>query len=633
MTAIPNTKRRGAIYWYRRSRRLPCGNHFRPMVSLRTACPQAARHRAAILTAKFEELYMRLFGKPARRLALNKDAATRIFQGEFNKALDALDDERERSSLRDYEFRDLDTFLDIHEEVYRYLAETNCMGDEPSVEAWAERVPDLDHEVAMMAHQQVSRLSAIWHQSLDETAEALENEQIETDIFYMDHAMRLRFEARLAAVQEYRRRMSDPDRRFASLLVAPVAQAPVKAVAPAAASQVASVAPATPTINPAWATLTAEQAALKFINDNPKLVASETGKREAKWTDKTRSQFETAMRLLQKSMGPKPFVSLSNEDLRQLLKHFDGLPPNHHKSPRHGPMTLAEICAEAQAEIRKGRLEKSALGLNVPTLNRHFRFLKMAHEWARKQNPAIQALDWSAFAFEDGRSAREQREAFPVAVARKIFRLPPWHGCANKRHRLKPGRDIYHDSLYWVLPIIWYSGMRREEACKLQVTDIARSDDGIWYFDVDVTDAGRLKNASSRRWIPIADELVRLGFIDFVEKMRTARQKLLFPELVSDTRNMGDSYYRLGWMKILARLEEKPDDLTLHGIRHTVADELKAAGVNEEVRADLLGHTLESETAGRYSKASRLSVLFEAVNRIPIVTSTVRPAGICLPFK
>lgn len=275
MTAIPNTKRRGAIYWYRRSRRLPCGNHFRPMVSLRTACPQAARHRAAILTAKFEELYMRLFGKPARRLALDKDAATRIFQGEFNKALDALDDERERSSLRDYEFRDLGTFLDVHEEVYRYLAETNCMGDEPSAEAWAERVPDLDHDVAMMAHQQVSRLSPIWHQSLDETAEALENEQIETDIFYMDHAMRLRFEARLAAVQEYRRRMSDPDRRFASLLAAPMAQAPVKPVAPVAASQIASVAPATPTIDPAWATLTAEQAAQKFINDNPKLVASE----------------------------------------------------------------------------------------------------------------------------------------------------------------------------------------------------------------------------------------------------------------------------------------------------------------------------------------------------------------------
>lgn len=136
--------------------------------------------------------------------------------------------------------------------------------------------------------------------------------------------------------------------------------------------------------------------------------------------------------------------------------------------------------------------------------------------------------------------------------------------------------------------------MRREEACKLQVTDVACSDDGIWYFSIDVTEAGRVKNASSRRWIPVADELVRLGLVDFVAAMRAARQTLLFPELASDTRDMGDSYYRLGWMKILSCLEEKPNDLTIHGIRHTVADELKAACVDHEIRADLLGHTLES---------------------------------------
>lgn len=66
---------------------------------------------------------MRLFGKPERRFALDKDAATRIFQGEFNKALDALDDEREQAAIPSYEFGNLDTFLDVHEEVYRYLAD------------------------------------------------------------------------------------------------------------------------------------------------------------------------------------------------------------------------------------------------------------------------------------------------------------------------------------------------------------------------------------------------------------------------------------------------------------------------------------------------------------------------------
>ena len=47
---------------------------------------------------------MRLFGNPGRRFALDKDAATRIFQSEFNRTLDALEDEREQSSLSSYEF-------------------------------------------------------------------------------------------------------------------------------------------------------------------------------------------------------------------------------------------------------------------------------------------------------------------------------------------------------------------------------------------------------------------------------------------------------------------------------------------------------------------------------------------------
>lgn len=331
MTAIPNTKRRGAIYWYRRSRRLPCGNHFRPIVSLRTACPQAARHRAAILTAKFEELYMRLFGKPARRFALDKDAATRIFQNEFNRALDALEDEHEQAAVLTYEYGSMDLFLDVHEAVYGYLAETNCSDASLTFAEWADATQGLDPMIAALAQEELSNLGPIWHQSLDETAAALEGEGIETDGFYMEHAMRLRFEARHAAIQEYRRRMTSPKLRYESLLNA-AEQTPIRAAAAAVVVQpagvVAAPAPSLPAIDPAWATLTAEEVARKFINDNPKLVASETGKREAKWTDKTRSQFETAMRLLQKSMGPKPFVSLSNEDLRQLLKHFDGLPPN-----------------------------------------------------------------------------------------------------------------------------------------------------------------------------------------------------------------------------------------------------------------------------------------------------------------
>lgn len=625
MTAIPNTIRRGAIYWYRRSRCLPSGNRFRPTVSLRTACPQAARQRAALLTAKFEDLFMRLFGNPGRRLALDSAAIKLIFEKEFELALDAIEEEREHATMPGYEFRDFGTYLDMHEEVYRYLADTNCTHEAIDPTAFAKRAPRLDPEAAELALAQLSRPTAIWHQSLDETAAALEEKGLGTDMFQMDHAMRLRFEARVAAVQEYRERLADPKRRFESLRSLPTASQELPAPPPAAVSAAPSA------VESRLANLTAGQMAKEFIEANPKLTASVTGKREARWTDKTRSQFETAMRLLEKSMGKKPFIALTNEDLRQLLEHFDGLPPNHHKSPRHGPMSLADICAEAQRDVKRGKLEKKKLGLNIPTLNRHFRFIRMAHTWCRKYLPQLQELNWEAYSFRDSRSARDQRDAFPVDVARKLFLLPPWHGCANRRQRFKPGREVYHDSVYWVLPIIWYSGMRREEACKLQVREIVLSPEGIWYFDVVASEAGRLKNTASRRRVPIAAELLRLGFLDFVNVMKNAGEKLLFPELASDTRAMGEMYYRHAWKKLLDVFEGPTEGLSTHAIRHMVADELKAAGILHEVRADLLGHALEDETGGRYSKAARLSILQEAVDSIPVVTKTVRKEHVWRP--
>jgi integrase len=428
-------------------------------------------------------------------------------------------------------------------------------------------------------------------------------------------------------VQQYRAQLDNPALKYNVGQVtrgsAPVAP-PWPIATPQAAPVFVQPEPAKPTVAPDFATLTAIEAGEKYVADNPKLMGA--GKREGKWTDKTLSQFRTAMRLVQKSIGTKPFWTLSRADIQQLLVHFDGLPPNHHKTPRHDAMTLAEICQEAQDEIKAGRLHADKLGLNIPTLNRHFRFIRAVHDWMGREVDQVERIDWSQFIFTDTRSAREQRVAFPVELGRKLFRLPPWHGCSNRLRRFRPGREIIHDSVYWVLPIIWYSGMRREEACKLQVTDVG-NEDGIWFFDVDDTEAGRVKSNSSKRRIPVADELIRLGFIAFLDACKGAGRELLFPELVSGTRRMGDTYYRLCWNHLMAALGDEAEGLTLHGIRHMVADELKAAGVNEEARADLLGHTLASETAGRYSKASRLNNLAVLVNKIPVVTSTVKPAG------
>jgi integrase len=626
MASIPNTKRRGAIYWFSRSRRLPDGNQLRPTVSLRTACPKAARRRAALLSAKFEDVYVRLFGANRRRLSLAADDAARIFTKEFNIALDNIEEERERASMRNYEFCGIEAFLDIHQVMYSYLSYTNADENKMSFLEWSSGKTDFCPSVVQLAGEQLANMTGIHWSIYDDTAHMLTAENIDTDIFYMEHAMRLRLEARLAAISEYKKRQVDGELRAQTYLKRAAAQnvrspAPDQVAGPETPADESSTSVGGETCG--FSGLDPEQMAAKFITENPKIVGSATGKREAKWTDKTKSQFEAAMRLLRKSTGAKPFVALTNDDLRQLLAHFDGLPPNHHKTPRHNPMSLEQICEEAKDEVRAGKLDVKALGLNIPTLNRHFRFIRMAHDWMRKQVPSVQVLDWEAYSFTDTRNDRDQRSAFLPATAEKLFALPPWRGCLGERGRFKRGRQVIQDCLYWLPAIIWYSGMRREEASKLRVNDILCSDEGVWHFEIKPTEEGRLKNASSERLIPLADELIRLGLLDYVEAMKAKGERLLFPKLLSETRGMGDSFYKLHWTKITAALGEDPESVTIHGIRHMVADELKAAGISEETRADLLGHVMQSQTAKRYSKPTRLKILREAVNAIPIVTAGI----------
>ncbi len=85
--------------------------------------------------------------------------------------------------------------------------------------------------------------------------------------------------------------------------------------------------------------------------------------------------------------------------------------------------------------------------------------------------------------------------------------MPPWTGCAGVEERLSAGSVIIHDSLFYVLILVWYTGARREELCKLRIIDVDCLD-GIWFLRIEDTDTGRVKNTSAFRCIPLAEEVI-----------------------------------------------------------------------------------------------------------------------------
>jgi hypothetical protein len=65
------------------------------------------------------------------------------------------------------------------------------------------------------------------------------------------------------------------------------------------------------------------------------------------------------------------------------------------------------------------------------------------------------------------------------------------------------------------------------------------------YIHIAANAQRRIKNPQSKRNIPIHPELIRLGFLDYVRKIKALGYKLLFPDLYfpSSRSPLGNRFY------------------------------------------------------------------------------------------
>jgi hypothetical protein len=103
-----------------------------------------------------------------------------------------------------------------------------------------------------------------------------------------------------------------------------------------------------------------------------------------------------------------------------------------------------------------------------------------------------------------------------------LFRLPIWTGTTSGEDNDNNGGVIIHDARYWVPLIAAYHGARREEfAASSSMT--SPNSQGIWGIKFTPTDVRGLKTPASKRRVPLHPELIRLGFLDYVQAVRRAK--------------------------------------------------------------------------------------------------------------
>ena len=181
----------------------------------------------------------------------------------------------------------------------------------------------------------------------------------------------------------------------------------------------------------------------------------------------------------------------------------------------------------------------------------------------------------------------EKRDPFTMEQLHLLFHSEYYAMCAQHGNRPylntdKPGR-------FWLPIISLFTGMRPKEICQMHVADLKVSDEGIPFFHVIADDEGKTeKTPTSRRKIPVHPELIRMGFLDYLESVREQEHQRLFPELKKNKYGNYSAY-------ILRRFREKflPDAIHMsekqsyYSFRHCFRDALRRIEAPAEILQSL----------------------------------------------
>ncbi len=318
------------------------------------------------------------------------------------------------------------------------------------------------------------------------------------------------------------------------------------------------------------------------------------------WSPNTEKEVLSMLQVMTELLdGNIPIKNISRDMMKRLSHKIKKLPPNWKKKSQFKDKTISEVLDMDYDTTISSR-----------TFNKYITQISSFFKWAYQEgkinnNPSHKLISSTAKSL-----ASSSRRVYSPEELKKLFSIILSKEKILRRHQnqeLRPER-------FWIPFLGLYTGMRLEELCQLNASDL-KHQDGIYYFDLTDPDR-KLKTLQSYRVVPIHKDLIDLGLLKYVDTIQKENLPTLWKYLQQRTQGkLGHAFSK--WFNPMIDHNLTDDKrVTFHSFRHTFTDHLKQKGSQEQLIGELVGHKSGSITMERYGKKYELENLYKAVSVI-----------------
>jgi integrase len=293
----------------------------------------------------------------------------------------------------------------------------------------------------------------------------------------------------------------------------------------------------------------------------------------------TVSEYKRAVEMFIQLHGDLPVAALKKSHARLYREALQEVPRR-----RSGDLLKASL-PELSAW---GRKHPDVPRVSAGTVNKQLGAVQAIAVWGYANGVIPEDAAWAdPFAKMRLQGEESERTSFESPDLQRLFAAPVF----TQHEYPEGGRG---PAAYWLPLLTMFNGARQAELAGLTVADVQQepvTSTPLLYITAQASRGKKLKTKSSRRVVPIHAQLVRLGFLKFVEdvRKRDGEKAFLFPLLAVDKGRAGVKAYSKWFGRYLRAQGVIDTAKVFHSFRHGFKDALRQGKVSQEISGSCEG--------------------------------------------